>query len=381
MKVLLVSHEASRTGAPRIAISVAKALIGRGYDVEILSRAPGPLLSEFQNLAPTSVEFLGRVRRRLWRSASFRYLAWVVDYTLALLTVIRRRPDAVYVNSSSAAIYILAARCLRRKTILHVHESGELIARFLAAARVQPDLRNVFLIACSPSVHRDLCELCGRSGDGVSMVASVPDAADVLRRSAERPANIYSDCELVVGCCGSVEHRKGADLWLDVASKVNAALPNRRIRFVWVGEVIQPLAPGPWHGNVTFLGPSVNPYAHMRRFDVATLPSRDDPFPLVVLEAMLVGTPVVAFGVGSVATQIGDAGIVVPPGDTEAFAREVIRLLSDAAERKRLGDAGHARVAALFSTQVFTDSLAAVLETIVGPAGSDPRAVQSVTAT
>jgi len=125
------------------------------------------------------------------------------------------------------------------------------------------------------------------------MIPSVPDDSDVLRRSMEPPDRPYSADELVVGCCGTVEHRKAADLWVEVAREVRKAIPDQRVRFVWIGEIAQPIKAH--DAGVEFLGPTPNPYPHMRRFDIATLPSRDDPFPLVVLEAMLLGTPVVAW--------------------------------------------------------------------------------------
>jgi glycosyltransferase involved in cell wall biosynthesis len=99
----------------------------------------------------------------------------------------------------------------------------------------------------------------------------------------------------------------------------------------------------------------------MRRFDVATLPSRDDPFPLVVLEAMLVGTPVVAFDVGGVAQQIGDTGITVPSGDVAGFAQQIVRLLNDDDTRHRLGAAAQARVNSLYSTRAFASALSGLV--------------------
>ncbi|GAA2106714.1 hypothetical protein GCM10009841_26180 [Microlunatus panaciterrae] len=235
---------------------------------------------------------------------------------------------------------------------------------FLEAAHVPVTLPEVLLIACSPSVHTALCELSGRSATSVAMLPSVPADSDVIRLSNEIPDRTYFDEELVVGCCGTVEYRKGADLWVEVSDKVRQALPSSRIRFVWVGDIVQPVSSEVQNWDVEFLGPSPNPYAHMRRFDVATLTSRDDPFPLVVLEAMLVGTPVVAFGVGSVAEQVGETGLVVPPGDTDAFASAVVRLLSDDQERERLGRAARARVMDHYSTCAFATTLADVVEPI-----------------
>jgi glycosyltransferase involved in cell wall biosynthesis len=364
VRILLITHEASRSGAPRVALLAAKSLVDQGHQVQVISRARGPLLSEFADVAPTSVEFFSRVRRRLWRMPQLRSIAWRLDAALVVLTLVRRRPDLVYVNSTAAAIYLGPARRLVRFRVLHVHESGSLAARFLGAARAPRWPNGVALVACSPSVQADLAALTGQSADAIAMLPSVPDESEVVPLAAEPPDHTYSADELVVGTCGTVEHRKGADLWVEVAKKVSLELADRSIRFVWVGDIVQPVSQSVQNLDIEFIGPSPNPYAHMRRFDVATLPSRDDPFPLVVLEAMLVGTPVVAFAVGSVATQVGDAGIVVAPEDTDAFATGVVRLLSDDNERNRLGTAAHARVMDHYSTRAFATALADLIKDI-----------------
>src|SRR5690606_32807144 len=117
---------------------------------------------------------------------------------------------------------------------------------------------------------------------------------------------------LRVGAVGSVGHRKGTDLWLQVAALVQECESVPETTFVWIGDLPDDFAPDSFPG-VEFTGPLANPYPLIAEFDVLTLPSRDDPFPLVVLEAMLLGTPVVAFDVGSVRDQVGDGGTVVAP--------------------------------------------------------------------
>lgn len=361
MRVLLVTHETSRTGAPRVALLVARALRERGHDVRVLARAPGPLLPEFTAVAPTSVEPLHRVRRKLWRSRGLRSIAWVVDTGLAFLSIAHSRADLVYVNSTAASVYLRPARWLGHRRVLHAHESETLAGRLLAGFGARAELTSCLLIGCSPSARRGLASLVGRPEEEVFLLPSVPDDDDLRRRSHDPLSGWgYGTDELIVGCCGTVEPRKGADLWVEIAREVRRRQPELPVRFVWVGEVSQP--PQDVEG-VELLGPSANPYPHLKRFDVATLPSRDDPFPLVVLEAMLLGTPVIAFDVGSVAEQIGDAGLLVAPGDVIGFADALLGLLTNAAERERLGAAGRLRAETHYSTKTFTEALAEVVST------------------
>ena len=89
--------------------------------------------------------------------------------------------------------------------------------------------------------------------------------------------------------------------------------------------------------------------AYLALGDVALYPMEDNLInraksPVKVLEPMLMGLPVVAHRVGQAAEFIGDAGVLVPPGDIEGLAGAVSALLSDRARCKRLGDKARERV-------------------------------------
>jgi glycosyltransferase involved in cell wall biosynthesis len=342
---------------------VTRTLVAAGHDVNVVARARGPLLAEFGKEATTVVEPFDRARRRLWTIPGLSLLALTVDTVLAAVTILRRRPDLVYVNSTSAAVYLRPALWLRRRVLLHAHESKSVASVFVGRARCRALLSGCLLVACSPSVKSELGELAAVSSDDVVLLASVPDETEVRARAAEDPDHSYAADDVVVGCCGTVESRKGADLWVRAARLVLEAPRQVPVRFVWVGEVSEPELVRGVPREVEFIGATDNPYPHLGRFDVATLPSRDDPFPLVVLEAMTLGTPVVAFAVGGVPEQIGDAGVLVPPQDVEQFACAVAGLIESAAERKRLGAKAESRVENGYSTTAFRTQLERVLET------------------
>ncbi|WP_318151932.1 glycosyltransferase family 4 protein [Nocardioides cavernae] len=360
-RVLLVSHEASLTGAPRIAALVGRVLVGRGCQVHILLQRPGPLSGAFAEVAPTRVMPFWRVLRWLWAHPGVlrSRAAALFELLTAVVIVALRRPDLVYVNSSSAAAFVRAARLLGRRSVLHVHESGPVLSHFLARVGIE-DLTQmgVRLVACSPSVADDLA-LRGTPPDDIVLIPSIPDADRVL--AGARASTSDASKAIVVGCCGAVERRKGVDLWLAAAEELVRALPPGRVRFVWVGagEPPREAATWPW---VTFTGPMDDPSSAMADFDIMTLPSRDDPFPLVVMEAMLLGKPVVAFDVGGVAHQLGDTGLVVEAGDVSSFAQQLRRLVDDEALRVRLGELAAARARSLFSWEKFEAGVTVMLE-------------------
>jgi len=94
--------------------------------------------------------------------------------------------------------------------------------------------------------------------------------------------------------------------------------------------------------------------------------------PMTVLEAMALGVPVVATDVGGVRGMLGeDAGICVPPRDTDALADAWTRVLTDPALRAGLGRAGAAR-ARRFDASSMAHRYAALFEAACS--GAPPRA-------
>ncbi len=81
----------------------------------------------------------------------------------------------------------------------------------------------------------------------------------------------------------------------------------------------------------------------LRRSAVLAYPSLDEGFGLPPLEAMAEGVPVVATAAGSIPEVVGEAALLVPVGDEEALAGELLRLLGDEELRDEMVARGHAR--------------------------------------
>ncbi|HSH61950.1 MAG TPA: glycosyltransferase family 4 protein [Acidimicrobiales bacterium] len=98
---------------------------------------------------------------------------------------------------------------------------------------------------------------------------------------------------------------------------------------------------------------------------VYAFPSLMDPFGYSMLEAMVMAVPIVALGQAAVPEVVEDGvtGMVVQPGDEEAFVGAVRSLLTDPALRRRMGQAGRARVLERFDVRVTTQALMDVLRT------------------
>ena len=98
--------------------------------------------------------------------------------------------------------------------------------------------------------------------------------------------------------------------------------------------------------------------------DLLALTSREDPCPLVNMEAMESGMAVVAFeGAGGAPEVLGDAGVCVPYIDQAAMAEAIRGLLADAERRREMGRRGRARIRNRFTWPRFMEEFLDILRT------------------
>lgn len=112
--------------------------------------------------------------------------------------------------------------------------------------------------------------------------------------------------------------------------------------------------------RVEFLGRITDPALLTRLYaeaDIAVYLPLNEPFGLVPVEAMMVGTPVVGSNEGGVRESIVDqkTGILVDPENPEEVADAIAGLLNDNEKRKKMGEAGREWARATFSIQAFMD--------------------------
>jgi glycosyltransferase involved in cell wall biosynthesis len=143
---------------------------------------------------------------------------------------------------------------------------------------------------------------------------------------------------------GQILHRKGIPLLLDVARR----LRGRAVEFLLIGpmrsrEVLRNL---PSNVRWRYSGTAEQIAAEMRSADLFLLPSIDDAFGLVTLEAMASGLPVIVSDHAGSSEDVvdGSTGLVVPVGDRARFQDAIERLIDDEALRRVLGAAARRHV-------------------------------------
>jgi len=138
-------------------------------------------------------------------------------------------------------------------------------------------------------------------------------------------------------------------------TRVRAGRPDARLMVVGRGQggEERELADLPGVMIVGWVEPEALP-EQLAAAQVALVPWADTPpnrgrHSAKVLELMAAGVPIVACAVGELPATLGDAAVLVPPGDEAAFARAVLSLLADPAMGRRMAAAARARVAGLFT--------------------------------
>lgn len=198
------------------------------------------------------------------------------------------------------------------------------------------------------------------------------------RDDARQALGVSATAE-VVAWHGRVDiHRKGLDVLLDAWTHVVAARPGRYLSLRLMGtgadaaELHARLADGP--PGVTWRDEYVLDRAEIRQHlavaDIYVLSSRQEGFPVALIEALASGLPAVAADAPGVRDVLGidRAGLIVPTGDAEALATALGRLLDDGDLRDELGHAARARAASAFGHDTVGMALRRFLLPDHGPA-------------
>jgi glycosyltransferase involved in cell wall biosynthesis len=358
-KVLFISHEASRTGAPLLLLSFLKWFRDNtSVPFLILLKSEGEMEFEFRKLAPTLVldrlgfgwcSSPGRKIDNLWL-----HLKRVWGLQKLSRELIQEGIGLIYSNTITNGDLIQGLSHLHCPIITHVHELDQLIrASGLKNIRLVRKYTHHY-IAASEAVKRNLVNQHGIALERVGVVHSaipfpVEDHEDKRMARTKLLEKLQIPQEsLLVGACGSTCLHKGTDLFIELARVILGAKPRVSVNFVWVGpetpglkfntlrQRVQDLG---LSGHVHFVGNQANPLDYFAAFDVFALTSREDSFPLVMLEASMFEKPIVCFGCSGGAKEFveDDCGFVIPHLDVGLMAKKIILLLESRVLRDQFG--------------------------------------------
>ena len=227
-------------------------------------------------------------------------------------------------------------------------------------------VREGFLTIARPPAARIVQRPQGLSRRNGAQTAGERQAA---RARLRRRFALADDVRIVLGMAFA-DHRKGIDLF--VAAGTQIMQQRADTVFIWVGELEEGIAPQIRRAieqsrvSERFILPGFQDQTDdfYAGADVFALTSREDPFPLVVLEVLEAGVPVVAYrnGGGAVTLLESGCGLVAETFSAEAMAERIETLLADEALRSALGETGRQKMICEFSFRRYGHDLLKLLD-------------------
>ena len=365
MKVVQVAAPAEAGGLERVVESLAVGLHRRGHDVSVATLLLGrsadhPFVHALQGTG---------VRLHLLPMAPRDYLRERRELR-ALFAALR--PDVVHTHGYRVDLLdrgIAAGLGIPTVTTVHgASTTGGTKGKLFEWLQRMNYRRFDAVVA----VSRQLLERTLADGVPASRLHLVANAwrprREPLERSAARRALGLVDTTDVVGWVGRFIPVKGPDLFLEALAR----MPEPRPLGVLIGygpeaEQLRRMASERGIGSrVRFVSDVRDAALYFRAFDTYVLSSRSEGLPIVILEAMSAGVPIVATTVGGVTEALReDAAWLVPPEDPAALASAIAASLGD-----RAGALEHARRASRrlesdYSVERFLDGYEQVYRQVV----------------
>lgn len=291
-------------------------------------------------------------------------------------SLIRFRPDSVYFTLSPTgfafyrdAVYVLLIKFLGTKCILHLHGKG--IASTAKGWR-RWLYRLVFngqhIVSLSERLSNDVADVYSRKPFVVNNgIAAQMGCAPDNKPSVAVPRILF---------LSNLVRDKGVLDLLATLGRVSRSGRRFECRIAGASFDITPeqlqaaIAHEGLQDKVIYVGPAygADKASLLQWANIFAFPSRNDAFPLVILEAMQAGLAIVASDQGGIPDILGDNtyGLLFPSGDVAAFERELLRLMCDDALRCSLSESARRQFLQRYTLESFELRLKDVLTAVVG---------------
>jgi glycosyltransferase involved in cell wall biosynthesis len=360
-------------GVERVLLGCAAGVQGRGYFPVIACPDGGALAVAVQEAElayqPIAID---RTKATLSPARLLRQLgAWRRGSDEVLQIARRLRPGVIHVHHPVGGLYAMAAaRELGIPLLLHVHEVLPLRPLYYAAARrVVPFCSAIVCVSEASAV------LMRRIGVPHGRLQIIYNAVNPGFLEAVAPAEELSATRPNIGLFGVIEPRKGQAHFIRAAALLRERFPTAHFWIVgglsfaehagYERQLREAAAAAGLQDRVHFTGHRSDVARWMAGMDVVTMAStRFESLPTAVIEAAVLGRPIVATDVGGVREilQHGETGLIVPPAAPVQMADAIARLLSP--EGRDFGRRARADARRRFAPARFIEEMVAVYEAL-----------------
>jgi glycosyltransferase involved in cell wall biosynthesis len=352
--VLVVSHEASRTGAPILSLNIIQHL-QKKYNVISVLLGDGSIAKDFRE---ASTFVVGPV--------SAAHNSALASYVIELAAKLYKIKFAI-VNSIVSHRVLPALANFFIPTISLIHEFSVYIrpkdvivetVRWSTELVFSTSLTHENAIDDNPELknHRFLILPQGRCAPSVAEMDTASLEKEKVRvLNVLRPEGSPAETVVVLGI-GTVQMRKGVDLFIDCAARVMRSAAGRSFRFVWIGMGYDPekdlgysmyladqIQRAELQDHVFFMEETENIEAAYEAADILLISSRLDPLPNIGIDAMTHGLPLVCFekttGIADILIANGlREECVAPYLDTAKMASQVMAFANSELLSRKVGE-------------------------------------------
>lgn len=216
------------------------------------------------------------------------------------------------------------------------------------------------LVSVSPSMSKELEKIGISNGE----VTFIPNAIDTDRfNSLNAKDNVCQELgipenSVVIGTVGRLNYEKGHIYLIRAIKDICYQMPKVKLLIVGDGHLkenlkkeAQDLGIGK---NVLFTGARKDIVSVYKSMDIVVLPSLTEGSPLVLLEAMSMGLPVIATRVGGIPSVVEKGvGILVSPASDEELKKAILFLLKDSSLRNTMGERARQKIVSQYSIDTF----------------------------
>jgi glycosyltransferase involved in cell wall biosynthesis len=364
--ILFVSHDVNRAGSQLFIFSTMLHLKKNGHQIVLLSKATwGSMAADFENEFP--VFYL----EKKYKKNTFSKNQECLEHLKSEFNF-----DLIYLNTIACVDLLKPLKATFNIPIFsHIHELKYSIQQY----GPENALKDLFtfsdkIIACSQAVKDNLA-LHGEASK-ISLVHSFVNNELTLSRIANsNKSEILQKYEvagdkILIGSCGNADWRKAPDVFIQIAKKVIDS--HSEVCFIWIGidvnsEIgiqtkydIEKLG---IEKQVILVAPNPEAIEIISCLSMFLVCSREDPFPLVMLEAALAEKPIVGFeqsgGVSEFVEK--DAGLTSPYLDIEDISKQIACLIASDSMRTAFGQKAKAKVLDLYSFEKSIKKIESVL--------------------
>ena len=355
--ILLISHELSRTGAPMVVLDTAKVLIKNGYFVTVISLMEGPLLNDFLEIGIPVIIMPDMEKIRYLRNESFHFLkkmdldVFVKNYDLTIMV--------------TATLFNFVKRYFntRYKIIWWIHE-GSASYDFLDVYMPKVITPNV-KVFCGGQYAINQLQLRGyRYYPRILNYGVFDESKKYLSRK-------FSNEKVRFLVAGTIGTRKGQLTLVEAINKLEDSY-QRQTEFLFVGDVFDGDIAGmevkkeiencaSLHDNVKLFSSISRDelYELYTKIDVLTLPSIDDPMPVVATENFMLGNVCLCSTNTGTSYYItdGENGFIFETNNDEQLKEKIVYIVDNKLNLKTIRQNGRKIYEDYFDINIFEKNI------------------------